>query len=112
MCCGHRRSEWQSSQAPMHSIQRSAQTKLGKTAVRPAAAATMPTSAGNSQTTTGSSIKIRSVEASPLRVRGLFTGRSYEFTSSQPVQSVDARDAASLLNTRYFRRVDNETEPS
>jgi hypothetical protein len=53
-----------------------------------------------------------SVEASPLRVRGLVTGRSYEFTSSQPVQSVDARDAASLLNTRYFRRVDNETEPS
>ena len=113
MCCGHRRSEWQSSQAPMRSIPRSALTEPEKTAVRPVAGAATPNSlSGNSQTTTGSSIKIRSVEASPLRVRGLFTGRSYAFTSSQPVQSVDARDAASLLNTRYFRRVNNETEPS
>jgi hypothetical protein len=110
MCCGHRRSEWQSSQAPMRSIQRSA-TEPGKSAVRPAAAAAIPKSDGNWQTTTGSSIKIRSVEASPLRVRGLVTGHSYEFTSSQPVQTVDARDAASLLNTRYFRRVNNQTEP-
>jgi hypothetical protein len=112
MCCGHRRSEWLSSQAPMRSIQRSALTEPGKTAIRPSAAAATPNSTGNSQITTSSFIKIRSVEASPLRVRGLFTGRSYEFTSSQPVQSVDTRDAASLLNTRYFRRVDSETEPS
>jgi hypothetical protein len=37
-------------------------------------------------------------------VRGLASGRSYEFTVAQAVQSVDARDAASLLSTRFFRR--------
>ena len=112
MCCGHRRSEWQSSQAPTRSIQRPTLTERGKSSVRPVAAAATPNSPGNSQTTTGSSVKIRSVEASPIRVRGLFTGRSYEFTSSQPVQTVDARDAASLLNTRYFRLAESETGPS
>jgi hypothetical protein len=40
------------------------------------------------------------------------TGRSYEFSAAQPVQSVDASDAASLLNTRYFRRVESETGSS
>lgn len=114
MCCGHRRSEWRSSQAPNRSIQRLAPTGLWKKdAVHPVTATATPDSLpGNPQTTTGSSIRIRSVEASPVRVRGLVTGFSYEFTASQPVQSVDARDAASLLNTRYFKPVESETGPS
>jgi hypothetical protein len=40
-----------------------------------------------------------------IRVQGLRTGRSYEFSTLQPVQSVDVRDASSLLNTRVFQRV-------
>ena len=51
-----------------------------------------------------SMISVRYVENSPIRVRGLVSGMSYEFSGSRPVQQVDSRDAASLLNTRLFRR--------
>lgn len=51
-----------------------------------------------------SSISIRYLETSPIRVRGLVSGMNYEFSGSHPVQQVDARDASSLLNTRFFRR--------
>ncbi len=37
-----------------------------------------------------------------IRVRGLATGRVYEFSSTQRVQAVDERDAAALLQTRLF----------
>jgi hypothetical protein len=51
-----------------------------------------------------SSINLRYVETSPIRVRGLVSGVSYEFSGTAPVQQVDARDAPSLLTTRFFRR--------
>lgn len=51
------------------------------------------------------SVVIRYLETSPIRVKGLITGRVYEFSGRQAVQSLDARDASSLLNTRFFRRV-------
>jgi hypothetical protein len=51
-----------------------------------------------------SSIKVRYLESSPVRVRGLATGNSYHFSANDPAQEIDARDAASLLNTRFFRR--------
>jgi hypothetical protein len=51
-----------------------------------------------------SAVSIRYVAASPIRVRGPVTGRHYEFSASNPVQSVDTRDASSLLQTRVFRR--------
>ena len=50
------------------------------------------------------SILLSYLETAPVRVRGLATGRTYEFSGSQPVQSVDFRDASSLLNTRFFKR--------
>jgi hypothetical protein len=54
--------------------------------------------------TSQSFINVRYLETSPIRVRGLVTGMSYEFSGAAPVQQVDARDASSLLNTRFFRR--------
>jgi hypothetical protein len=51
-----------------------------------------------------SSISVRYQENSPVRVRGLVSGMCYEFSGSNPVQKVDARDASSLLSTRFFRR--------
>ena len=39
-----------------------------------------------------------------MQVRGLATGIVYVFTSAQPVQAVHERDAAALLQTRFFRR--------
>jgi hypothetical protein len=49
-------------------------------------------------------IAITCVEGTPVRVKGLATGRSYEFSAAQPVQEVDTQDASALLTTRYFRR--------
>jgi hypothetical protein len=50
-----------------------------------------------------SSVKLRYLESSPVRVRGLVTGNSYHFSAAEPAQEIDARDAVSLLNTRFFR---------
>ena len=41
----------------------------------------------------------------PASVRGPVSGRLYQFSKQQPVQAVDARDAASILRTRLFRQV-------
>ena len=41
---------------------------------------------------------------SPMNVRGPVTGQLYQFSKLQPVQPVDARDAASILRTRLFGR--------
>ena len=50
------------------------------------------------------SVPLQYKEQSPIRVRGMATGRVYVFSGSQPVQTVDERDVAALLQTRYFRR--------
>ena len=51
-----------------------------------------------------SSVSVRYLEKSPIRVRGLVSGKSYQFSGAAPIQQVDARDASALLNTRFFRR--------
>ena len=50
------------------------------------------------------SVYLQYGEQSPIQVRGLATGHVYEFSGNQPVQAVDERDAAALLQTRLFRR--------
>ena len=40
----------------------------------------------------------------PLHLRGSVTGRTYQFSRVTPVQPVDPRDAASMLQTRLFRQ--------
>ena len=49
-------------------------------------------------------VELRYVEKSPIQVRGQVSGRIYQFSGSQPVRAVDARDVSSLLRTRFFRR--------
>jgi len=51
-----------------------------------------------------SSVGLRYLERSPIRVRGPATGRQYEFSAVNSVLLVDARDAESLLNTRFFAK--------
>jgi hypothetical protein len=46
---------------------------------------------------------VQYTERSSVRVRGSATGRHYEFSGSNPVQAVDARDAPAMLATRFFR---------
>jgi hypothetical protein len=51
------------------------------------------------------SIKLHYRGQYSVQIRGAVTGRVYQFPKSNPVQMVDARDAASLMQTRMFRQV-------
>jgi hypothetical protein len=48
------------------------------------------------------SVALRYTETSPILVKGPATGRQYQFSGSNPIQAVDARDVAALLRTRFF----------
>jgi hypothetical protein len=52
-----------------------------------------------------SAVGLRYLEKSPIRVQGPATGRKYEFSAVNSVRSVDARDAESLLRTRFFAKI-------
>jgi len=51
-----------------------------------------------------SSVRLRYLQTSPIRVRGSVTGTHYEFSAANPVAAVDARDAESLVGTRFFAK--------
>jgi hypothetical protein len=124
MCCGQKRSDLQNSQAqrtprivsphvPGNSQARAAQTQpstlasLRTVSQRPPINTQMRNAQPNVPTAISmphSSITVRYRENSPIRVRGAVSGIYYEFSGSRPVQLVDARDASSLLNTRFFCR--------
>jgi hypothetical protein len=124
MCCGQKRSELRNSQAqrtarsvPQRAFSNSpAQTVRTQLSVPPPTAKAAQYQPAHPQTRSvppqaqapvsmpQSSVSVRYLETSPIQVRGLVSGMSYAFSPSQPVQQVDARDASSLLNTRFFRR--------
>lgn len=122
MCCGQKRTQLRSSQTqwttPSASQYGSGNSQAGRSHA-PTAPTTQKTSQGQpaipqtrsiqpqvatATSTQHHSISVRYLERSPIRVRGPVSGMSYEFSGSSPVQQVDARDASSLLNTRFFRR--------
>ena len=122
MCCGQKRTEFRNSQAQRTapSVTRYGYGNSQPLRTQPANVPATPTAStpqpASPQTRSvqvqapapvsmrQSMISVRYVENSPIRVRGLVSGMSYEFSGSRPVQQVDSRDAASLLNTRLFRR--------
>lgn len=53
----------------------------------------------------GKSMNLMYYGFASVSVRGPATGQLYRFSKISPVQSVDARDARSMLKTRLFRRV-------
>jgi hypothetical protein len=122
MCCGQKRTELRNSQAPgtsrtvpQYSTSNRAQAVRAQPSAPPMRTVS-PLQPANPQTrsiqpqaatttsTPNSSISVRYLENSPIRVRGLVSGMSYNFSGAVPVQQVDARDASCLLNTRFFRR--------
>lgn len=126
MCCGQKRSQLQSLQAPglaPKPAQRLPQYILGN-GLRQAVRSSLPPqtpavpkpsritavsqgaspASGSPVSTPADSIAIRYLQTTPVRVQGLTSGRSYEFSASKQVQDVDARDASSLLSTRFFSR--------
>ena len=127
MCCGQKRAELRSSlTSPLKPNAPPTTSSYHPTQVRRPAASghaamqAPPPGAGSAQQSPGATseadpgaaqlpsrhfaVSLRYLEKSPIRVRGPITGRFYEFSQSRRVQSVDARDANSLLLTRYFRR--------
>ena len=124
MCCGQKRAQLTSNQisSPRTILSVSISTP-GKVAARatyipsavppampnapPPSASSPATTLQNSATTVApdcASIQLQYKEQSPIQVRGLATGHVYVFSGSQPVQVIDVRDAAALLQTRFFRR--------
>src|ERR1017187_5996314 len=113
MCCGTKRTELKNSLStaaatsnrPLAGARRRIEPPRTGTAPREylplvnagAQAQVSPTAA----TQKGSFIAISYLEKAHVRVRGLATGRTYEFSGSDPVCEVDARDASALLNTRF-----------
>ncbi len=51
-----------------------------------------------------SSVRLRYLQQSPVRVGGPVTGKRYDFSGAQPVLQVESRDAEALLRTGFFAR--------
>lgn len=94
MCCGQKRSALRN--AP--NSPRAPRQTLAPAATPALATAPAPAPSRNS------SVALRYLESSPIRVRGPVTGQPYDFSGSHPVQAVDSRDATALLRTRFFRQ--------
>jgi hypothetical protein len=54
--------------------------------------------------TSRSAISVRLQSWCVVVVRGLVTGRAYQFAAGRAIQPVDARDVAGLLKKGIFRR--------
>src|SRR5580704_15008882 len=112
MCCGQKRSELRNSQAqktvrsvPQYvSSPSRSQTVRTQPTVPPVKQTASSYQPANTQTrtvrpqhaaaisTSHSSVIVRYLENSRIRVPGLVSGVSYEFSASRRVQAVDARD--------------------
>lgn len=124
MCCGQKRADLKNTQTQMtagsgpqpvsnNSRVQAVRTPPSASSATQTASRSQPVTlqspsiglqAATTTLTPHSRASVRYLEKSPIRVRGLVTGMSYEFSGSHPVQQVDSRDAPSLLNTRFFRR--------
>jgi hypothetical protein len=117
MCCGQKRTELRNSEArnPTPGVKHvrssnrrthvpQAQPAPSKPTERGAQYQAATAAAGKVETASLPTIRLRYLQTSAVRVRGLVSGACYEFSGSSPVQDVDARDSISLLQTRFFRR--------
>jgi hypothetical protein len=110
MCCGQKRTELRNSQASRtarsvpHYVSVNSRAQAVRTQPPDPQKQSTPPQPETTVSTPHAPTSVRYLENPPIRVRGLVSGMSYEFSGSRPVQQVDSRDAPSLLNTRFFRR--------
>jgi len=88
-CCGQKRSSFVSRPQVVRST-------ASATPAAPRPPSPAPQSAGM--------VALRSASTGGMVVRGPATGRQYAFSAAAPVQMVEARDAAALLRTSWFRQ--------
>jgi hypothetical protein len=106
-CCGQKRTALKTSTSPNASAYAGSQRGSGPNPVpsyapvrtAPVAAAAPAMNLPGSYT-----IALQYTENSAIVVEGAVSHRRYEFSAQQPLQMVDARDAATLLQTRFFVR--------
>jgi hypothetical protein len=84
-CCGQRRAALKGTGSRM---------RLGTLG---AAAPSRPPEASQDE------VRLRYLADAAIRVRGANTRRIYDFSSADPVQQIDARDAGGLMRTGLFR---------
>ena len=98
-CCGQKRTALKKASLKMEP----------STAMRPAQLGVQLQGKGRqvfTQTdTTCSTVSLRYLESSAILVQGSVTGRRYKFSSGTSIQSIDARDAVSLLRTKFFQQI-------
>ncbi len=97
-CCGQKREQIRSPQRTTNPQANQPTIISAQTSAR----ITTPAPANSSEP--HSSVRLRYLSSAAIRVTGGATGRAYQFSSKQPLQNVDARDAELLLRTRFFRR--------
>jgi hypothetical protein len=98
-CCGQKRNALKTNTSP--STSHSAVSHHWPTP-RPAAVQS-PVVPGH-PTVGAYAITLEYTQKSTIVVEGSATHRLYQFSAASPVQMIDARDAASLLTTRFFVR--------
>jgi hypothetical protein len=76
----------------------------GASGIRPRSGS-LPARLRDAASSDGAAVAISYLESAPVRVQGLATGRTYEFSAARTAHLVDPRDAGALLNTGLFRRV-------
>ncbi len=105
-CCGQKRSFFTTRLPAVPALPSTPARNIRPVAAAPTSpsvrnvrlAATAPT------TVSGATVALRSATSGGIVVHGPATGRHYSFTATTPVQMVEARDAAALLRTSWFRR--------
>jgi hypothetical protein len=107
MCCGQKRATMTQGNVNHtvlnQTMPRSNSIATPARATAPAVISSVAQTAGAALAPAGwSSVGVRYLEKSPIRVRGPVTGIQYEFSAVNAVRSVDSRDAESLLGTRFF----------
>jgi hypothetical protein len=100
MCCGSRRAAWRTSaSAPASSYRRSATPSA---AVSPAGS--QPASGGPASSPGAfPTVPLRYHEAAEVQLHGPISGRAYRFSGAEPLQAVDARDAAIFIRYAAFK---------
>ena len=106
-CCGQKRALLQSPPAPTRTLAPAALARqplpIRPVTPDPPGPATPVAVRGPGSAALEGRVTLRYLERSPILVQGPATGRQYNFSAGNPLQSVDRRDAATLVRTRFFR---------